>query len=324
MRFLILAGCLLLGASALGGCATSSKLSPGRGVYWNWTEEQLQRDGYPGREDNYSSREWGVLYDEAGIAYGPRSFYEGRERLDHPFLTVTDEYLESRWVRLYQSGCCTEALLGHFLEICDLAWKDLTEKLHFVPDTPLHMVSAKDLDEYQRWTGREFWVTHVVQGESIVLSPVDVLFRRTLAAHAAFASICESLLDLKCHGALPMWLREGLSSYLAEEGYEHLNFMLEFREERQVLQPPAWTAQHVFPLRDRADGRIARYNSFLMVWTLSETMGFDRLQELLDLVETGAPFEAAVETVYHMHYDEWLRRLDPVINGEPTTTIPPR
>jgi hypothetical protein len=318
------AGLLLALTTLLGGCATTGHFTPGRGIYWNWTEADLQREGYPGREDNYSSREWGVLYDEAGIAYGPRSFYEGRTRLDNPHLMVTDEYLQSRWVRIYQSGCCTEALLGHYLEICDLAYHDLTEKLQFVPEEHLHIMPAKDLDEYQRWTGKEFWVTHVVQGGSIVMSPVDVLFRRTLAAHAAFAAVAEAILDLKCHGELPMWLREGLSSYLAEEGYEHLSFMEEFRARRPVLQTPEWTAQHVYPLMDREEGRIARYNAFLMVWTLSEDLGFHHIQELLGLVQKGMLFGDAVERVYHMSYEEWLHRLDPTVNGEPTTTIPPR
>jgi hypothetical protein len=308
----------------LGGCSTSTKFSAGRGLYWNVTDVQLARDGYPGREDTYSSREWGVLYDEAGIAYGPRSYYEGRTRLEHPSLTVTDEYLESRWIRIYQSGCCTESLLGHYLEICDLAWKDLSEKLEFVPESKLFIAPAADLDEYKRWTARDFWVTHAVQGEAIVMSPVDVLFRRTLAAHAAFGAVAQALLDLKCHGEIPMWLREGLSSYLAEEGYEHLSFMMEFRSQRPILQTPRWTAQHVYPLMDRADGRIARYNAFLMAWTLAEELGFDHIQELLGLVEKGAQFEAAVETVYGVRYDEWLARLNPVVNGEPTTTIPPR
>ncbi len=314
----------LLGLLSLAGCSSSRSFQPGRGLYWSWSEERLEKEGYPGREDNYSSREWGVLYDEAGIAYGPRSYYEGRTRLEHPYLTVTDDYLESRWIRIYRSGCCTEALLGHYLEICDLAWKDLSEKLRFVPDTRLVIIPTKDLDEYQRWTAREFWVTNMVQGESIVMSPVDVLFRRTLAAHAAFGAVTKAILDLKCHGQIPMWLREGLASYLAEEGYEHLNFMQEFRAKRQILQHPEWVSQHIYPLRDREEGRIARYNAFLMSWTLVEELGLTALQDALDLVEEGAHFESAVETVYGMRYDEWLHRLDPVLNGEPTTTIPPR
>lgn len=321
---MLLSVVLLASLSALGCASSGGRLEAGRGLYWNWTEEMLAERGYPGQEDNYSSSQWGVLYDEAGIAYGPRSFYEGRTRLDHPYLTVTEEYLESRWVRIHQSGCCTEALLGHYLEICDLAWQDLTTKLEFVPDRRLSIMPAADLEEFERWTGRGYWVTHVVQGESIVLSPVDILFRRTLAAHAAFAAVAQSLLDLQCHGRLPMWFREGLSSYLAEEGYEHLNFMGQFRADREILQHPVRTSQHVYPLVDLEEGRIARYNSFLMVWHLSEKYGWSRVQELLATVSAGARFEEAVESVYGLDYEDWLTAIDPVVQGEPTTTIPPR
>ena len=44
------------------------------------------------------------------------------------------------------------------------------------------------------------------------------------------------------------------------------------------------------------------------------------MQELLGLVADGAQFEAAVETVYQMPYPRWLTEIDPVLQGEPTTT----
>lgn len=310
---------LLLG---LVGCGTTKAPTAGRGLYWSWGEQRLQNEGYPGRTDAYSSPQWGVLYDDEGIPYGPRSYYEGTKRLDHPHLIVTEGSVESRWLRVQSSDCCTESLLGHYLEICDLAWVDLTSKLGFVPADKLNVRTSANNAGWTSDTGREFWMTHIVDGPSILLSPVDVLFRRTLAAHTAFASIAQSLLDLKTHGRIPMWLREGISSYVAQEGFEHLSFMGEFRLKRSVLMTPTEVERHVYPLVDRENGRIARYNSFLMVWHLSETWGWGRLRQVLDQVEAGGDFHDVVEEVYGMEFEDWIAALDPTVNGEPTTVTP--
>ena len=86
-----------------------------------------------------------------------------------------------------------------------------------------------------------------------------------------------------------MWFREGLSSYLAEEGNDHVSFMQQWRlAGKEVLWGPDEMLRFIHPLVDREQGRIARYNAFLMIWNLSETYGFARVQQLLDLVENGA------------------------------------
>ncbi len=311
-------------ALATGGCASGAKVTHERGLYWTWTEDRLQNEGYPGYRDEYSSPEWGILYDDEGVPYGPRSFYEGTRRLDHPYLEITDEYLQTRGLRLMKSDCCTEPLLGHFLELLDLALHDLRDKLHADPPVRLHFSSLPSIDAWRQQTGRDYWVTHLVDGPTILLSPIDILFRRTLASHVAFTSVAEALLDLKTHGQIPPWLRVGLASYLAEEGFEHLSFMAEFRGKRHILMHPDEVARHVEPLVDRENGRIARYNAFLMVWHLSEDWGFKRVVALLDAVEGGADFATAVRQVYGLELDAWLTALDSVTLGEPTTTLPAR
>ena len=325
-RGLALPAVLLACAQVFAGCGSSAPpLEEGRGLHWAWSEEKLEAEGYPGYRDEYSSVQWGVLYDDEGVAYGPKSYFEGRTRLEHPHLTVTDDYLESRWVRIHRSGCCTEPLLGHFLEILDLAWADLTEALGYVPPLKLSVHTSADVETYRREAGVDIWVTHLVVGPSIVFQPVDVLFRRTLAGHAAYAAVAQALVDMQTHGRIPMWLREGLSSYLAQEGFEHLSFMREFRLQGQdVLMTPAEVEANVYPLVDRRLGRMARYNAFLMVWHLSETYGWERVQRLLAAVEAGEDFDDAVREVYGLEVDDWIALLDPTVNGEPTTTLPPR
>jgi hypothetical protein len=310
-------------ALSLAGCGAST-LPAGRGLYWSYTDAQLQAEGYPDAQHDYSRVDWSVLHDAEGVAYGPRSYVEGKLVLDHSGLERTDTYLQSRWVRLYRSDCCDEWLLAHFLEILDLCWYDATQILGYTPDRRIEVYSPKDLDDYREVTGHDFWVTHTVRGSSIVVEPITVLFQRTLAGHAARAAMVEAFLDMQCHGALPPWFREGLSSYVAEEGPEHLSFVGEFRPHRDVLVSPAEMKRDVFPLVDREKGRIARYNAFLMVWHLSEQYGFDGIRTLLRTVAEGEDFAAAVHTVYGMDEPALEAMLDPRRLGEPTTTMIPR
>ena len=315
---------LLLAAASLlvTGCG-SSMPAPDRGLYWAYTEERLETEGYPDFKHDFSSLEWGVLFDDEGVTYGPRAYFVNQAAAGPPVPDVTDEYLESRWVRVHESTCCGPALIGHYLEICDLAYVEVSEQLRMESPPKLTVFGADDADHWRRLSGREFWVTHLVVGRSIFVQPISMMFRRTLAGHVAYASIAQALLDEKTHGRIPMWLREGISSYLSEEGFEHLSFMAEFRaRDLPVLMTPAEVERHVYPLVDRTQGRIARYNAFLMVWHLSETWGWERVQDLLDLVEQGARFDDAVEQIYGVDQQTWLAAIDPTVLGEPTRTRP--
>lgn len=309
------------------GCAGPKRsLDTGRGLYWAWTEERLQQDGYPGSSpEKYSSTEWGVLYDDEGITYGPKSYVDGRQMLDHPYLELTDAYLQSRWIRLSRSDCCTEPLLGHYLEICDLAWMDITTQLRHRPQQRINIHSPSDMEGYFAVTGADFAQSFVVSANSVIVQPIDVLFRRTLAGHVAYAAVGEALIAMQTHGAAPAWLQTGLASYLAKEGFEHLSFVNEFRARREsVLLTPVEVSATLVPFASRETGRIARYNAFLMAWYLCEHHGFDRVVALLAQMEAGASFDAAVRAVYGVDETTLLAAIDPSVLGEPTTTMPGR
>jgi hypothetical protein len=314
---------LVLMPLVLAACATARpKLEPGRGLFWDYAATRLENMGYPNSQMDYLSSEWGQLYDEDGIPYGPGTFVRKEVVLGSELMTTTDDYYESRWVRMYRTGCCAEDLTQHILETFDLHWYDLSRILAYKPDRMIEVYSPADLDEYRKLAGNEFWNTHAVINAHIVLEPAGILFRRKIYGRAGRAAMAQVFLDLKCHGRLPMWFREGLSSYLAEEGNDHLAFVNEFRMAgKEVVWPPATTLLHVSPLVDRENGRIARYNAFLMLWHLAERWGFDRILNLLNLVEAGRSFEEASTAVYGVGEAGLLQMLDPQILGEPTTTL---
>ena len=316
---------ICLSLVVLAGCGSPPPtLHTGRGLYWAWSPERLENDGYPGSgPEKYSSSEWGLLYDVDGISYGPKSFFDGRNRLEHEYLEITDEYLQSRWIRIPNSACCTESLLGHYLEICDLAWMDLTTQLKFAPGQRINIYSPEDMEGYFAVTGAEFAQTFVVSASTVIVQPIDVLFRRTLAGHTAYAAIGEALITMETNGSAPAWLQTGLASYLAQEGFEHLSFMGEFRPTRNtVLLTPIEVMSGLVPFASRETGRVARYNAFLMAWYLCENHGFDQVVELLARLGEGVGFAAAVERTYGVDVGTLLAAIDPTLLGEPTTNMP--
>ncbi|RKZ09227.1 hypothetical protein DRQ32_08440 [bacterium] len=315
------------GADGAGpGADGAGSMPQGRGLHWTWSQEQLAFEGYPGADpDKYSSPEWGLLYDDEGIAYGPKSYFQGRERVEHAGLEITEGWLQSRWVRLRRSACCTEPLLGHFLEVCDLAWMDLTTQLEYLPPIRINVYSPETIDDYLAVSGADFAQSFVATGQTVIIQPIDILFRRTLAGHVAYAGIAEVLIDMQTHGSAPPWLKTGLASYLAQEGYEHLSFVAEFRPQREsVLITPAGVNAGLVPFAARESGRVARYNAFLMAWHLSEEHGFDRIVSLLAALEQGHTFADAVQKTYGVSEAALLAAIDPTVTGEPTTAVPPR
>jgi hypothetical protein len=318
---------ILVALVLLAGCGPRAQsLDTGRGLFWSWSDERLAHDGYPGSApEKYSSLEWGVLYDDEGIPYGPKSFFEGREQLEHPHLEITETSMQSRWIRVSLSECCTVPLIGHFLEICDLAWMDVTTQLGYRPAERINVFTPDNLDDYYLMTGADFARTFVATSNMVVTQPVDVLFRRTLAGHVAYAGVGEAIIEMQTNGTAPVWLRTGLASYLAREGFEHLSFMAEFRPQREsILLPPSQVIADLVPFAERQTARVARYNAFLMSWHLSEKYGFDRIVQVLDQLGAGMTFAEAVQATYGVDEATLLAAIDPTVLGEPTTTMPGR
>lgn len=320
----VLMTCLLGGLAA---ASDDSTVLQGRGLYWRHTPEKLATDGYPDRQhESYfwpdgSEGVWGILHDEEGIPYGPNTYFHWETPLDHPEFALTDSTIAGRWFVMNRGPQHLVRSQVRFMELMDLAYHEIRTLLDVEPPSRLQVYCPVDLAEYQRVAGVGYWVTGVVVGAHIVVEPPHVLYRRDLWAHAARNAVTQALLDLKCHGLTPPWFREGLAAYLAEEGNELLNYVNVYRPGvERVLWPLEETTRHVYPLADVVNGRIAIYNSFLMVWHLAETRGFDKIHAVLDFVEEGRGFERAMETVYGMPYQEILAAIDPRVTGEPITT----
>lgn len=310
--------------SLLGGCAsTPGTPSPGLGLYPTFDAPRIAEKGYPNNLDQpywwpaESQGEWGILYDDEGVPYGPNTYYHFKTRLNHPDLVVTDSTMTGRWFTINRSDNVREEMTGRWLELHDLFHQDMKDALHFTPKGKIQIYAAPTLKDYKKVTGKDFWVTQVVDGPFIAYEPIGVLWSRTLALHAIRNGVATSFLDMKCHGNLPQWLRAGLASYLAEEGGVLEDFMVQFRGDRSVLLSSGEVLRTIYPLTGKEDGRIAQYNAFLMAWHLAQDYGWARVVQLLDLLQQGVLFEEAVPRVYGVSVPRLLELLDPQRLGDP-------
>lgn len=301
--------------------APAGALTPGRGLFASYARERLPTEGFPNPHTvEYFSEEWGVLYDAQGQPYGPNSLYVLDRQVGNPRLTVSDSTISNGRIRIARNAAAVEPVFGHFLELMDLALHDLSGALRVAPAGLIEADFAVDLDAYRARWGREYWLTHVVDAKAapqIVFEPVDVLFARKIAPFAAHNAVAQLLLQQKCGDALPPWLYFGLSSYLAAEGNMLVSFVNEFRERRPVLLAPEQTNQHLRPLVDREQGRVALYNAFLMAWHLCESWGFERVRTLLDALGQGASLDDAAQAAYGREWPEVTAMVDPRVAGEP-------
>jgi len=296
----------------------AADLPPGTGFH-DVDPETLREYGYPDDQHGFYDGTWGILYDEDGVAFGPGAFYEETNRVMHPHFSVDEEKLESRWVVLHRSGCCSEALHGRFLELLDLAYFDMTDALGFHPDKKFQAYGTTDFAEYQR-IAKGWYSPWRADGTTLVFLDVPNLFKSTIIGHVTRNAIVDGLLDLKCHGRLEPWFQFGVGSYLAQEGFEHLSYVLQYRGQRDVLLSPEQLMRWIHPQEEFGDARLARYNAYLVVWHLAENHGWDRVLRITDLVEAGRSFQDAIQEEYGLSMEEFWERFDPRVLGEPTTT----
>ncbi len=307
----------------LNGCAPGVP-AEGLGLYSDFDAARLAAVGFPNDLDQPywwpagEEGEWGILYDDEGVPYGPNTYYHFRMRLDHPDLVVTDSTMTGRWFTMNRHDRSKEVMFGRWLELHDLAHEEFKKLLRYEPPMKIQIYVAPTLNDYKKVCGKDYWVMQVADGPFIAYEPMRTLWARRLALHAIRKGVALSFLDLKCHGLLPPWLRMGLASYLAEEGNVLEDYMNQFRTDRDVISSPQEMMLHIHPLYDRDTGRIAMYNAFLMSWHLAEDYGWSKVQDLLDLLEQGVRFDDAVPRVYGVSVQRLLELLDPRVSGDPT------
>jgi hypothetical protein len=210
------------------------------------------------------------------------------------------------------------------LELLDWAGRSAEQLLGLTSPDTLTVISPDNISSYRQLTGQDVWRLYALQNDTCIIEPLGTLQARTLDGHAAFMLVFDWLLRENVGQNLPPWLHRGLVEYLGENGVHLVNYMVQFRQQENLLLAPplidAFLAQGPDPdrARDREMYRRACYSSFLMVWRLvEEEGGLQAMRRFLDLVKDGVHAEAAAGMVYGATITELALKLNPAQLEEP-------
>jgi hypothetical protein len=164
---------------------------------------------------------------------------------------------------------------------------------------------AKDLDEYKKKTGRDWWFYGDFRGDTLTYEPVFIFVKRELAPMAINHEYYQwAIGQLSNHGA-PRWLEEAYASYLSDEGGLLKTQILEFPD-RAAPMPPREVEGILAAEEEKEPSRIAYYRSYRMLTKMMEDFGEDNVKRFVLLLGEGHTMNESCQMAFHLNYDQLL------------------
>ncbi|MBU0741961.1 hypothetical protein KKG45_00725 [bacterium] len=324
LLFMILVPLLAAPATGAEEHASTLPVLTRDGPYPRISPEQLAESGFPDHKHAFFWPDWEPLRDEDGKPYGMGSVCKGMVWQDRADVISESGLMILGLVKLEYHAGNKRCVVAPFVEICEMALRDVSDLLDLTATDTLRIVNTNMIDAYTSRTGQGTWRMYKRAGDLCIVQPIPILVARTLAGHAAYDLVAAWLLDENGCDALPPWLRQGLAAYVAEMGTHLNNYMLQFRAEGDILLTPAETDElfSAPPLSDSAQDRkmfrMARYAAFLMAWRLIEERGgMASMRAFLSAVRDGRDPDEACAEIYGTDLYALATALDPTVLGEP-------
>jgi hypothetical protein len=176
----------------------------------------------------------------------------------------------------------------------------------------VYLIGTKDLDEYRFLTRKEWWYYGVVQGDTICFEPLDIMTKRGILAIGITQKIGQMALDRRSKGRIPLWLKEGMASRLAEEWPILKAQLAEFDKGEYDLFPTSADIEETLERADdRPTTRIAFYCAYVMVDRLLAISDGENVEAFIDLLGEGRSRDEASRAAFGMDYDSLLDRIWP-------------
>ncbi len=290
-----------------------------------FTAEELAAAGYPDHKHAYSYPGFEPMVDENGETYGPLSLCRGTMVIPRDGLVTEAGHLRYRGVHLVCNAEFEPFQVMPMVEQLDWARRHVAVLLAHDRAETLTVINPDDLDEYRLLTGYGFHRLYRYDPDAIVCEAAFVLFARGLVSHAAHHLVATWLLDdLAGDADLPVWLTEGLASYLAEDGTHYLNYLAMYRPQGSVIMDPRRATEILAGPPDPDDEtdkqqfRMAGYAAFLMAWELVENRGgLEPVRELFARAGQGEDPDAVCRDLYGVDLAALSVELDPTLRPEP-------
>jgi hypothetical protein len=201
------------------------------------------------------------------------------------------------------------------LDLAHEGYEKVVSEIGKPSEGKLVLIGAADIDEYQFLTRKDWWYYGVIQGDTIIFEPFDIMLKRTIADEAITQKIAQAALLRRSGGRIPPWMREAIASRIAEEGVIVQMQTEQFRHEKRDLDPPPGKVDDdITQAVDMGDTRIAFYAAYRMFGALLDFAAMEDVYRFIDLLAAGETLERASQEAFEMDYRTLLDRVR--VDGE--------
>ncbi|MBN2069886.1 MAG: hypothetical protein JW814_00400 [Candidatus Krumholzibacteriota bacterium] len=179
------------------------------------------------------------------------------------------------------------------------------------------VVGAKDMSEYKFLTRKEWWYYGVMQGDTLYLEPLDVMLKRydfvtkrTFAEIAILQKISQMALKNISAGRLPLWMREGTASTIANERPILQLQAFEFNKQMLGFNPTVDKLEDYLEIADdKAITRISFFIAYTMVENLLKSHSFEDIVSFAARLGRGESLDEASEGVFGIDYEALVEKV---------------
>jgi hypothetical protein len=223
----------------------------------------------------------------------------------HP---VTGGIMESREIVLhYPASEVARYIAVEAFGAARDAYRLTREEIGPLTDGRVVLIGASDLEEYRFLTRKEWWYYGVVRGDTIYFEPFDIMLKRTILKAAVTQKIAQMALGKRSGGRIPLWMKEGLASRLADEWPIIKAQRAEFTGRTYDVTPSPERIEAVLEAADdRPLTRIAFYSAYIMVDRLVQEFGMECIMTFLDLLGDGRSIDEASREAFGIDYASLL------------------
>lgn len=233
-------------------------------------------------------------------------------------------YTPSPYARYLATVVFGEALKGYKL---------VRESIGRPSNAKIVIIGTKDLPEYQFLTRKEWWYYAVIEGDTILCEPLDIMRKRfdsvtdrAISEIGLTQRMAQMALDLKSAGRIPIWLREAAASHVANERPILRAQIEQFRKELDGYTFTLDELEHTLRIaEDMKLTRAAFFYSYRMLERLLERSGWENVVAFASRLGAGASLDEASRESFGASYDELVAAVSPahVFDGAGEVPKPP-
>ncbi len=230
------------------------------------------------------------------------------------FGVTRSEYWETRggelendnFVVYYPPGEATITHGIYLLEEAEFARQKFIKVFGTIPAEKLRLVTTLTMNEFKKRTGKDWWFYSDISKDTLIFQPIYILINRGLGPIGITHEISKWGVNKMSANNAPLWLVEGLSSFVSNERLILIDQLREFKSIKMKMSPQEVEAA-LKDKRKRSTTRIAYYNAFKMVEKLIGEYGTERISEFTAAIgKTGGPQKAS-QAVYDKSYETLLK-----------------